>query len=201
MQQRFITFMSISLLMITIVQAASSSKALIKLPEFKTEADIPNKIQLQYKLAGFLVGSTQQAATFIAIPRLWDHANASLLGIVGEWIISLGFSMVMHEALMTDARHLAAHKTECARMIFNEIAPLGINSHPQEVTTRDLRLQNFINEYETGRNHTADVRNAYNALLESNVQWRSFWDGYACASILGPVPSIAVACMLAQLVK
>jgi hypothetical protein len=202
MQLRFISFMSISLLIVATVHAAAeSSKALIELPKFKTEADIPNKTQLQYKLAGFLAGSTQQAATFISITHIMESENASVLGILGEWIISLGASMCIHEALATDIKHLSAHKTECASMIFNKLAPLGISPNSQEVATRETRLQNFIEEYRAGRNHTSDVRNAYNALLESNIQWQSFWDGYACAAILGPIPSLAVACMLVQLVK
>lgn len=181
MQQRFINFMS--LLMVTAAQAASSGNALVELPKFKKEADVTTG---DYGLAGLMVGGAQQAVMTILLPR-YMPLNTAVDNIFVHWVLSLCGSMCMHIECVQNIQHLTAHKTTCARMIFNKLA---LNPNPHVTAPRDVLLQNFINEYKTGTNHTADVRDAYNDLLESNIQWRSFWQGYLCASLLGPIPTI-----------
>jgi hypothetical protein len=161
MQQRFINFMSISLLVITAAQAAASSdKALVELPKFKQEADFP---KADYRLAGLMIGGAQQAAMTVLLPR-YVLLTEAMDGIFVHWLGSLWGSFCAHAKCAQNIQHLTAHKTACARMIFNKLA---LNPNPHVAATRDDLLQHFIKEYKAGKNHTANVRNAYNDLLES----------------------------------
>lgn len=197
MNYRFSMLMSITLLMTaTAAQAAQASKALVEIPKFKTVADIP---QAKHALAGFFAGSTQQVALFGLIGQHTKTPSQCAFGLLGQWGLSAIGSLCLQINSAENVRHLAAHDTECAHMIFNTVAPLNINSSSEDARDREQRSRNFAQRYKAGGAYTADVYNAYNKLLTENVQWQSFCRGYLIASVLGPLPSFAVLAALIRL--
>jgi hypothetical protein len=176
------------------IQAASSSKTMIEIPKFKTQARIP---RLKYQLAGFLVGSFQQGAT-VALMDNYMQVEQYSLGLYFQWMLCVGSSICVRAEFDANVRDLAAHNKTCARMIFDKLHPEGTYADPEE-GGRMFRKHDFVETFKEKTKHTADVYNAYNALLVRNVKWRSFCEGYIAATILGPIPAFVGSAALLML--
>lgn len=193
MYNRFSLVVSISLLMATGAIHAADSKSLVEVPKFKTVADI---LRAKYALAGFVAGSTQQAATLGLLAKTMAP-DQCIVALFGQWGLSVMGLLCTQRGYAENVRHLSAHDTVCARMVFNTLYP---DLHSGDVQQREQSIRDFSKQYTTvAKVHTSNVYSAYNKMLTENVRWRSFCEGYLLASVLGPVPSLAAITTLMKL--
>lgn len=201
MLQRFINFISISLVMVATVQAAAQSSMITT--KFNTEADIPTSITRTCMYAGFAAGFVQQVATFGIGVAYSAGSEESLKKAVCtlflQWPVCTILSVMAHDVLSNKIRYLKKVEGISSEWVYDRIMGHG------DSASRHKFLRQY-NQLRSGKEvseqvcEAATIYEAYNELLEGFVKKRAFVGGYIIASALGPIPSFAAAYMLIKLV-
>lgn len=191
MQQRFINFMSISLLVVMVAQAAQTSMVATK---FNTEADIPTSITRTCMRNGFAVGFAQQVATLgigVACSGSRESADNAALGVFIQWPACVIASLMAYAITSDNIRILTKIDKASSDLVHDKImGHSNIDSRYRflDMQYKQLRFGTAVFERVC---ESATIYTTYNTMLEEYVKRREFLKGYVGASLLGPLPPIA----------